>query len=291
MAPTEGKAAHPMGTVAKALQLLTLFDRARPRIGLSELARLSGVNKATCHRLMSELQEFGLVEQLDGSREYRIGPAVLRLAVLRESTVPLREAALPVLQSIAHATGETTHMSAYAGGELITLAFAYSPAHGMKVMMEDADRLPLHATSSGHAVLAHLPEAERQGILGGALRRLTAETPTDRAALEARIAEVRRNGFAETVGTFEADVHSLAVPLFGQSGRCTGALAVAAPAARMTPDLRRTIQRHLTEGARRMTTLAGGTLPADLAAIWQAAGWSGAEDGSRNDRATKEGGP
>ena len=50
-----------MGTVSKALELLDLFTRGRPQIGLSELARLSQVNKATCFRLMSELQNHGLV--------------------------------------------------------------------------------------------------------------------------------------------------------------------------------------------------------------------------------------
>ena len=75
-----------MGTVSKALDLLNLFNRAQPLIGLSDLSRLAGVNKATCYRLMSELQAHGLVEQVGSGREYRLGPAVLRLAALREAS-------------------------------------------------------------------------------------------------------------------------------------------------------------------------------------------------------------
>ena len=57
-----------MGTVGKALGLLDLFTRAQPQLGLSQLARASGVNKATCHRLMTELESRGLVEQTGPAR-------------------------------------------------------------------------------------------------------------------------------------------------------------------------------------------------------------------------------
>ena len=79
-----------MSTVAKALQLLDLFSRSRPQIGLSDLARL---NKTTCFRLVSDLCAMGLVKHTGPGRAYRLGPALLRLAALRE-------AALPVLQAL-----------------------------------------------------------------------------------------------------------------------------------------------------------------------------------------------
>ena len=129
----------PMGTVAKALELLTVFSRTRPQVGLSDLARMTGMNKATCFRLMAELQARGFVEQTGPAREYRLGPAVLGLAALREANVPTREAALPALQYLAESTGETAHLSHRVGDDLRTLAFVYSAAHGSKVMMEDAD--------------------------------------------------------------------------------------------------------------------------------------------------------
>jgi DNA-binding IclR family transcriptional regulator len=75
-----------MGTVGKALDLLDLFTKAQPQHGLSHLARSSGLNKATCHRLLTELESRGLLEQTGPAREYRLGPAVLRLSALRTSS-------------------------------------------------------------------------------------------------------------------------------------------------------------------------------------------------------------
>lgn len=246
-----------MGTVGKALDLLDLFTRGQPQLGLSQLARASGLNKATCHRLLSELESRGLLEQTGPAREYRLGPAVLRLSALREAAVPTREAAMPVLRRLAEATGETAHLSHLVAGRLQTLAFAYAARGGVKVMMEDADFLPFHATASGAAVLAFLPDPAP----------LVAAAP-DPAALTARIAACRAKGYAETVSTFEKDVHSFAVPLFDATGTCTGALAVAAAAPRMTPALHAIITRDLVATGAAITGLWGGHIPEPLVNLW-----------------------
>jgi len=70
--------------------LLDFFSRARPQVGLSDMARLSGMNKATVHRLLNELTARESVKQTGTGREYQLGPAFLRLAALRENAVPMR---------------------------------------------------------------------------------------------------------------------------------------------------------------------------------------------------------
>lgn len=260
-----------MGTVTKALELLDLFTRARPVIGLSDLARLADLNKATCYRLATELTDYGLIEQLGSTKEYRLGPAVLRLAALREVHVPTRDAAMPVLQALADETGETAHLSLLIGRDLKAIALAYSNAHATRVMMEDTEILPFHATSSGQAVLAFQPDSIHEIILGQPLPRLTPHTITDPAELRARLATIRAEGFAESTGGFEADVHSLAVPLFDALGRCSGGLAVAAPKGRMTDPSRAHIRTALARAGNEITTLWGGSLPPAIATLWRAA--------------------
>lgn len=251
-----------MGTVAKALSLLDHFIPARPLIGLSDMARLAGVNKATAYRLLSELQEAGFVEQAGAAREYRLGPAVLRLASLREATVPMREAAMDVLRALADETGETAHMSLMQGGRLVTVAHALSQRHGTRVTMDDASVLSFHGTGSGLAILAHLPEAEAEAILSQPLRAHTSDTVTDPARLRAMMLDVRRTGIAVGIGGFEKDVHSHAAPLFSPEARVIGAIAVAAPVARMTPDLAALICAALARAAADLTERLGGTQPA-----------------------------
>ena len=259
-----------MSTVLKALHLLDLFTRSQPQIGLSDLARLAGVNKATCFRLMADLCAAGLAEQVDASKEYRLGPALLRLAALREANVPLRDAALPDLQALARQTGETAHLSLLVGTDLRPLAHAYSSAHASKITMEDVRVFPFHATSSGLAVLTFQPPTFREAVFARPMPALTAQTQTDPAVLRQRLGQIERQGFAESHGTFEADVTSFAVPLFDALGRCTGALSTAAVASRVGPAQSRLIRTALITTARRIIALWGGCLPPTLDTIWTA---------------------
>lgn len=253
-----------MGTVSKALSLLTYFSRDRVQIGLSELTRLSGLNKATVFRLMTELAENGFVEQVGSGREYRIGAVFLRLASLREAAVPTREMAQKVLSELSEATGETAHMSILQGEALVTLTYSYSARHGTRVGMEDAERITFHSTASGLAVLGyHAPElAER--VLAGPLEKRTPKSVTNPADLRLQIQQVQASGIAENVSGFEEDVHSHACPLFDAQLRCFGALAVAAPVARMTDTLRATIRAEVPRAALRMTRMLGGFAPVDF---------------------------
>lgn len=246
-----------MGTTGKALSLLVHFTTRRPTIGLSDLARLSGVNKATCFRLVSELVDCGLLEQEPATRAYRIGPGVLHLAALREAALPRREAAQAVLRALARQTGETAHLSHLVAGRLMTLGFAYAPVHGIRVSMEDADHLPFHATASGKAVLAHLPDDQQEAILCGPLPALTPGTITSPARLRAELPAIRRSGLSDAHASFETDVCSIAVPLFVSDGRCMGAVAVAIPAARFA-EVRPHAAAALKSAAGEITALWGG---------------------------------
>ena len=197
-----------MGTVSKALSLLTYFNHGRTEIGLSDLTRLSGMNKATVYRLMGEMQESGFVEQADGDRSYRLGPQVLRLAALREAAVPILSVSRRVLKDLSEETGETTHLSLVQGTQLNSLSHAYSPRHAARVMMEDAEVLTYHGTASGLAVLAYADPEFVDAVLSGPLHSHTAATVTDPEAIRRQLEEVRRSGMAQSVGGFEAEVHS-----------------------------------------------------------------------------------
>lgn len=252
-----------MGTVSKALSLLGFFNHQRTEIGLSDLTRLSGMNKATVYRLMQELQAQGFVEQAGEGRAYRLGSEVLRLAALREAAVPMLSVSRDVLDRLSEVTGETAHMSVIQNMRLNTLSHAYSQRHATRVAMDDAEILSFHGTSSGLAVLAYAPADFVSRVLTTPLPAHTPQTMTDPDAIQAALAAVRATGIAESVGGFEADVHSHGVPVFGPDQRPLGALAVAAPVSRMTRELRDLIRRELIAAGRDMTHRIGGFCPAD----------------------------
>lgn len=250
-----------MGTVAKALSLLSYFNRTQNQIGLSDLSRMSGQNKATVHRMMSELQDQGFVEQVGTGREYRLGTAFLRLASLREAAVPTRDLAHQILADLSASTHETAHFSTLQGDTLSTLAYTYSPLHGTRVTMEDADILAFHATSSGLAVLAFSTSEFVDKTLSMPLEKCTHRTTTNPRDIREMLGPIRETCIAESNGGFEDDVHSHAMPVFNAAQICIGSLAVATPTARMNDTLKSTIRSELCHHSIRLTRLLGGFLP------------------------------
>ncbi|MBL9073994.1 IclR family transcriptional regulator [Tabrizicola sp.] len=220
--------------VQRALSLLELFTESAPEIGLSDAARLSGHDKATVHRLLGTLRAAELVEQDPQTKLYRIGPAVLRLARVREKSMPLLSVVQPLLGQLTQETGETSHFSLYTGESLVVVASCDSskPNH---VAMSRLEALPLHATASGIAYLAFAAADLVERLVANPLTRYTGRTVTDPDGIRDTLQKVRQAGFAIVDRCYDDDVLGIAVPVFGApDATAIGALAVAAPRSRMT---------------------------------------------------------
>lgn len=220
-----------MSTIGKALLLLDLISRLDKDIGLTDLARLAALDKATARRFLVELEKHGFVEQDGETRRYRLGAAPVRLARIRQARFPFVAVAAPFARALADAAGETVHLSEFSGGRLATIHVEdSSQAH--RVIVDVGAVLPFHATASGLAFLAFLPPDEIDRALARPLERLTPQTVVDAQAVRGLVRETRERGFSINRQGFEMGVISAAAPILAPTGRPVGALAVAAPTAR-----------------------------------------------------------
>jgi len=255
-----------MSSVTKTLELLAFFSELRPEIGLSQMCRLAKRDKATTYRHLQALEDMGFVEQSPASKQYRLGPAVLQLAQVRELTVPRKSGAKSALETLCRATGETSHVSVLSGTTLYPLMSCESDQHSTRVII-DSDTLPLHATASGHCALAFGP-SELFDFAAGSLTRFTSHTVQDAQSLTQAIENVRKTGVGRTFRHFEDEVSSLSAPLFDQTGLLAGAVSVASVASRFTPEVEPRIQDSLILAAREITRNWGGTIPSEIEAAW-----------------------
>jgi IclR family transcriptional regulator, acetate operon repressor len=224
-------------TVDKALELLNQFTQARAQIGLSELARLAALDKATVHRMLTVLAKHGFVEQEEQSKQYRLGAGLLRLARSREASFPISSVVEVELQALMQHTGETAHASLIAGGSLATVGIVHANK-AIRVTLDADQSLPFHATASGIACLAFLPGEKLNAILKRKLAGYTEATPTSPQDVLAAVSAARAKGFAASDQSFETDVYGIAAPLFSASGFACGAVAVATPAHRMSREVK-----------------------------------------------------
>ncbi|MBP2237528.1 DNA-binding IclR family transcriptional regulator [Sinorhizobium kostiense] len=220
-----------MSTIGKALSLLDTVARLEKEAGLTEIARLCGLDKATARRFLVELEKHGFVEQDSETRKYRIGSAPVRLARIRETRYPFLHVAVPFIKALAEATAETVHLSEFSGGRLSTIHVEDSPrAH--RVNVEVGTLLPFHATASGLAYLAFCPPDEIDAALSQPLEKITDYTIVDPAMVRGLLDETAARGFSINHQGIEAGVVSTAAPIRSPSGRPIGCIAIAAPMVR-----------------------------------------------------------
>lgn len=257
-----------MSTIEKALGLLEHFSGQSPEIGLSDFTRLTSFDKGTVHRYLTALKDCGFLEQNPATKAYRLGPAPIRLAAVREKTVPLRSTVAIYVDRIAADIHELVHASVPQPGGMSMLYALDGGISGTRVGLDEAELLPFYATSSGIAQLAFGSASLRDKVLRTKITPFTDQTATSPDRIKALITQTQERGVAFADSTYEADVCSVAVPFFDISQTAIGTIAVATPSARMTPAMRQNITSTLIDNSLELTKSLGGAAPAALCTLW-----------------------
>ncbi|MVA26721.1 IclR family transcriptional regulator (plasmid) [Agrobacterium vitis] len=241
-----------MSTVGKALSLLESLSLLNNDAGLTDIARLCELDKATTRRLLVELEKHGFVEQDQESRKYRIGSAPVRLARIREARYPFLRTAIPIVKELAEASQETVHLSEFTGGRVATIHVEDSPrAH--RVIVEIGSYLPFHATASGLAYLAFSGPEQIDAALSNPLESFTEHTVTDASEIRKMLAETVERGFSISKQGLESGVVSTGAPIRAPSGQPVGTIAIAAPLVRANINTLNGFGASVAEAAKRIS--------------------------------------
>ena len=229
-------------SVHRALDVLEALAAAGGTASLGELAAACGLPTPTTHRLAATLADRGYLRQAP-DRRYSLGSRLVPLGA--DADALLGERALPALRGIADLTGESANLAVLTQGRAEYVAQAPG-RHTMRIFTEVGNRVALHCTGVGKALLAVIPPAQAGRLIAAApLAARTAATITDPAALQAEIALTRARGYALDEGEMEVGVRCVAV---GMPGAIPMAVSVSGPAARMTDDLVATVVSALRAG-------------------------------------------
>jgi IclR family acetate operon transcriptional repressor len=256
---------RPIKSVAKALDLLFAFTGDRPRGTVGELAAATGLPLSTTYRYLVTLRQRGLVE-IDGMEgACRLSPRVLQLGEAVVADIDLVRRARPLMERLAKRTRETAQLVVRTGDRGTCLERAESP-ETLRVRPERGRSIPLHAGASMKAILAFLPAAEQDRILGKPLQRFTENTPNSPRALRLALQAIRRAGHAISFQEVYPGVRAVAVPIFDGGGAAVASLTIAGPGDRLTQRRARTLARDLRAAGRELTRQIGGAPPGGAAA-------------------------
>ncbi|NUS75182.1 MAG: helix-turn-helix domain-containing protein [Streptomyces sp.] len=219
-------------SLARGLTVLTAFGEGRAALTLTEVAKATGLARATARRALITYEHLGLVTAT-GHRTFTLTPRVLSLGFPPLARTTLAEIATPHLADLSARIHESASLAVLtAHGDEIQYTARVATNRVMSVNLTVGTRLPAYATSMGRVLLADLPPARRTL---GEPRPLTPHTLTDRAALDRLLTEVRTRGYALVDEELEVGLRSIAVPVRDHRGRVVAALNTAMHTTRRTP--------------------------------------------------------
>ncbi|MFF8846280.1 IclR family transcriptional regulator [Streptomyces sp. NPDC015127] len=247
-----GPAVNGVQSVDRAISVMEILAQ-RGEAGVSEVAAEIDVHKSTAFRLLVALETRGLVEQAGERGRYRLGFGIVRLAGAVTGRLDITQQGRPVCERLAEEIGETVNIAVLQEHYAVNLYQVRGP--GAVASHNWVGQLtPLHATSSGKILLAHLPPKQRTTALAAsAMQKLTPHTITTKTALEKNLTQARTRGYAITLEEFELGLHAIAAPIHNRDGDVIAALSASGPAYRFTEHRLHEIAPTLLKGAQEIS--------------------------------------
>ncbi len=222
-------------SIRRALGVLrALAEGQDAGVGLSDVARTTGLTRPTVHRIVRALVEEGLVEQNARNRRYAIGEQVSILALARRSRSPLLLAAQPYLDRLAKVIGDTLFLTVMAGSDTVCVARRIGAFPIQVLSIEVGARRPLGVSSAGIALLAALVPDHAAAIVMRNKLRFRSYHVAPSAVLE-QVRAARRRGYEVRPVGLVPGTKSLSVVVRDAAGAPIAALTISAVVDRLPP--------------------------------------------------------
>ncbi len=220
-------------SVSRALDIITLVSSKRDGLGVTEIANQMDINKSSVYRILSTMAQYGYIEQDRETGRYKLGYKFLEVSSKLLESIDLRTEAKPYLQELENETNEVIHLVVYDQGEVVYIE-KLEGNETLRMHSKVGKRAPMHCTSVGKAILAHLPSSvvldilERKGM-----PMHTDKTITNKDNFLAELIQVKQKGYALDLEENEYGIICIAVPIFDHQGKVAAAVSISGPTIRM----------------------------------------------------------
>ncbi len=239
-----------LNSVATAARMLREFGKGDTQLGVSQLARRTGVGKSTAHRVVWTLVSEGLLEKVADTGLFRLTATMRNLGVSAETALSLHQAATSPLDHLRSVTEGTLHVAILDGTDVLYVERRESPT-ALQVFSRVGGRNSAHSTSTGKVLMAFLPQEEQIRLVD--TMRLTRKTPhtiTSRTQFLEELNRIRHQGFAENRFESELGMVSVAAPIRDRTGRVVAALSIACTVTDSRSDPRHLVPALLESASR-----------------------------------------
>jgi DNA-binding IclR family transcriptional regulator len=162
-----------MQGVTRAFSVLRFVARAGASgARVADVSLQLGMHKASASRLLNTLVGLGVLER--GDRRFHVSEDFRATVGAPASVARIRRAARPSLARIADALGDAAFLSVRAGLDALCIERQVGPHPLQALSLDVGNRRPLGVGAGSAALVAWLPEAEREATIAAQAGRLAA---------------------------------------------------------------------------------------------------------------------
>lgn len=214
-----------VNSVLKAIKIMNLFNESETRLSLGEISRRLDIPKSTAHNLLKTLMSQRFIEKVEGDH-YALGTAPLSLTQNIRVNVEFRDPAAPLLRQLADSSHESVYLTIKDSDYSLYIYAVESPRR-LLARTAVGDRVLMHCTSVGKAILSYLPQEEVRDIVDRVgLPRFTEATIVDWDSLVREMETTRSRGFSLDQSEVEPGIFCVGAPIFNARGRVFGSCSV-----------------------------------------------------------------
>lgn len=219
--------------VANVLDLLEFFADCGKPASLAEVSQHFGWPRSSTFNLLSTLSRRGFLFEPEVRGRFYPTPRWLSLAQAIVAAEPLPESVLRLARDLNNRTGETVCIGAAAGTSVVFLEVIQSSAR-VRYAAEVGQRIPIHATASGHSIISQWSESRRSALLRKVVfERYGSGTPMSVEAVEDQIRAGLHRGWFRSASHYSVDLGGVSLPIVIE-GRIYS-VTVAGPLNRIEP--------------------------------------------------------
>lgn len=240
--------------LSRGLDVLACFRPSETYLTNNDIARRTGLPKATISRLTHTLRKLGYLAQDERTGTYRLDSGVLTLGYSVLAGINIAERAQIELDQLRD--GPNSYVTAGLA-ERHKLAAVYVAAsqsnQSVALRASVGARLPLLFSAAGLAIAMRMSDHDQARLLPALKEAYPHKYDEGAAALETARADFQRLGYTRSYGQWRNDVNGIAVPLISPGDRRVYALNVGGPAFAVPPEqLEQDYAPRLIEAAARL---------------------------------------
>lgn len=200
-------------TLAKGLELLSIFTHEEPLLSNKDLSERLGMSKSTISRFTYTLSQLGYINTDKESGKFRLGSAVLSIGYPLLANMAIRQLARPLMSELAESIQGSVSMGIR---DQLNIIYVETSRHRsiFNTRMSDIGlSVSMAGSAIGRAYLCGCKPETREMLLNQIRIKEPKEWEKYRDSIDKAMEDYKKHGFCTSKGEIISDVYGAGVPL------------------------------------------------------------------------------